>query len=153
MKKLSNLLAALVFVSLVIFISCSSDSGTEVDPKDTQAALLQDSWDVNSSQVVYNSGNPDVTWDGFSLNITNASANGGNYSASGVPTGFEEVWPSSGSWTFNNDNIDELLRSDGVVMDISAVTETSLTLTFDIPDTGGRTSGIAGTWSFTFTGN
>jgi hypothetical protein len=154
MKKLSNLLAALVFVSLVIFMSCGSDSGTDpVDPADAQAALLQDSWTVNASQVVYENGNPDVDWTGFTLSITGASASGGSYSVSGVPTGFESVWPSCGTWTFNNNNIDELLRCDNIVMDVSSVSETSLTLTFNVPDTGGRTAGIAGSWSFTFSGN
>ena len=92
MKKLSNVLAALVFVSLVIFISCTSDSGTDVvDPKVAQAALLVDVWDAIPAQVVYNTGNPDVPWDNFSLTISNATTSGGSYSASSTPAGFEDV--------------------------------------------------------------
>ena len=91
MKKLSNLLAALVFVSLVIFIGCSSDSGTtpEVeDPQEVQAALLQDTWSVDAANIVYNTGVPTDDWSAFELSITGASASGGSYSTSGVPSGF-----------------------------------------------------------------
>lgn len=152
MKKLSNLLAALVFVSLVIFISCSSDPGTPVDPLQVQAELLSGSWTVNASGIGYNNGtSPDGDWSGFSLSITNATSSGGGFDVSGVPDGFSNVW-SDGSWTYNNDQIDELLRSpDNLIIDVTAVTENSLTLEFTVVNDGGRTAGIAGDWSFPFT--
>lgn len=152
MKKLSNLLAALVFVSLVIFISCTSDPGATPDPLADQAALLLGGWTVNASQIGYNGGtSPDGDWSNFSLTISNATADGGSYATSGVPDGFSNVW-ASGSWSFNNDDIDEVLRTpDNIVMDVSSVTETSLTLEFTVVNDGGRTAGIAGDWSFTFT--
>lgn len=154
MKKLSNLLAALVFVSLVIFISCSSDGGTPVDPAVVQAELLSGSWSVNQSQIGYDGGtSPDGDWSSFALSVTaNADGSGGSYSASGVPDGFSNVWANSGTWTFNGTDVDEIVRTpDNLVLDINSVTATSLTLEFTVVDDGGRTAGIAGVWTFPFT--
>lgn len=152
MKKLSNLLAALVFVSLVIFISCSSDSTDPADPLADQAALLNGAWNV--SDVGYISGGlPDVPWTGFTLTISNATSTGGSYATSNVPDGFSDVWPSSGTWTFDTDASSTgrvITRSDGVSISISNLTDNSATLSFDIA-TAGRISGIDGDWDFDFT--
>ncbi|MFL2999938.1 MAG: hypothetical protein ACJZZ9_05700 [Cytophagales bacterium] len=40
-----------------------------------------------------------------------------------------EVWPNSGTWTFQNGDKNKLQRNDGVVMSIS-VTETTLRTSF-----------------------
>lgn len=155
MRKISNLLAALVFVSLVIFISCGGDDGGGTpDPLTQRAAELQDTWTV--TEVRLDGGtNLDADWvaSGFSLTITGASAAGGSYAVSNVPPGFEVVWPSSNTtWTFNDNDVDELLRGDGVVMAVSGLTGTTLTLTFNITTQAARTSGIAGAWTFIFSG-
>jgi len=151
MKKLSNLLAALVFVSLVIFIGCSSDSGGggDVDPRQTQADLLNGTWTATANQVLYE-GSPstDGDWSGFTLTITNPTVNGGGYQAAGVPAGFEDVWPSQGNWTFSNDAGTAISR-DGEVTVSLVVSASTLELTFDIADTSGRTAGIVGDWKFT----
>lgn len=158
MKKISNFLAALVFVSLVIFISCTKDSGTpEVDPQQNQSELMVGTWTVNANLVVYEEGNPDVSWDGMTLTISNVAEGtggiwGGNYATSNVPTDFGAVWPGNGTWAFADDTtIDDVVRNDGVTIEVATASATSLRLEFDIPDTGGRTSGIAGSWDMTFT--
>lgn len=153
MKKLSNLLAALVFVSLVIFIGCSSDSGgtDEVDPLQTQADLLNGSWSATANQVLY-AGSPstDGDWSGFSLTISGATTTGGNYSVAGVPPNFEDVWdPNGGSWTWGNDAGTVINR--GAVSISVVVSETALELSFDNTGTLGRTAGIEGAWKFVFT--
>ncbi|MEP5612777.1 MAG: hypothetical protein ABJP45_11035 [Cyclobacteriaceae bacterium] len=152
MKKLSNLLAALVFVSLVIFIGCSSDSGGggTVDPLQTQADLLNGSWTASANQVFY-AGSPstDGDWSTFSLTISGATTTGGSYTVSGVPAGFEDVWnPAGGSWTWGNTAGTVVDRGD---VDISVVVSaSSLELNFDNTGTLGRTSGIEGAWKFVF---
>ncbi|MEQ9405880.1 MAG: hypothetical protein RIM99_19970 [Cyclobacteriaceae bacterium] len=152
MKKLSNLLAALVFVSLVIFISCTSDSTEVPDPLQEQADLLNGSWTVSNVGYI-NNGLPDVSWTEtgsvFTLTISNATVNGGNYATSNVPAGFEAVWPSSGSWDWANTSGSIIDRSDNVQISITNLTASSVTLSFDIAN--GRTvSGINGDWDFTF---
>ncbi len=153
MKKLSNLLAALVFVSLVIFISCTSDSGTPdpVDPLETQAELLTGTWTTTANQVLYQ-GSPstDGDWSNFTLTISNATTAGGSYATGGVPAGFEDVW-GSGTWTFANDQGTVVTRSGtaGNVDITVVVSANSLQLDFNNTGTLGRTNGIEGTWRFT----
>ena len=56
-----------------------------------------------------------------------------------------EVWPNSGSWTFQNGDKNKLQRNDGVVVSISA-TETTLRTSFSV--SGGIKDG---NWVFEFT--
>ncbi|MEM9340642.1 MAG: hypothetical protein AAGA66_18055 [Bacteroidota bacterium] len=154
MKKLSNLLAALAFVSLVIFISCGKDDGGSApDPLTQQAALLQKTWNVSSVSNGSVDGNVTSEWPDFTLTITNASSAGGTYSVSGVPAGFEVVWPTAiPSWEFQNNDEDFMLRGDGVVMEISDIDNDNLRLEFLITTSqGARTSVIEGNWTFIFT--
>ena len=55
-----------------------------------------------------------------------------------------EVWPNSGTWTFQNGDKNKLQRNDGVVMSIS-VTETTLRTSFTV--SGGIKDG---NWVFDF---
>ena len=158
MKKLSSLLAALVFVSLVVFISCGDSGGDDpgtVDPLIEKADFFQNAWTVNASQISYKGNPPDESWEGFQLTISDATTTGGNYSTgTTVPDGFSTVWPSSGNWTWNNTSGTEILRDGSLPITVSNLTINSVTLSFTIPETsGGRTSGIEGAWSFTFTSN
>jgi hypothetical protein len=157
MKKLSNLLAALVFGSLVIFMSCNKKGSDPVKTAaEIQAALLTaGQWSTATSNVTYDGGPSDANWTNFKLTFT-GTANGGTYSTGGTtPTDFEDVWPASGNWTFKNDAGTKINRTGGSAGDIeltvSSVTETSLTITFLVSDPTARVSGIYDeTWSFTF---
>lgn len=162
MKRLSNLLAALVFASLVIFMSCGG-GGSDPAPSagETQSALLVGSWSVSGNPTY--DGAAEGDWTGFQLSISGAAegANGvwgGNYSASGIPAGYGEVWGGSssdtnvnGTWNFNSaTNTGVIVRSDGVDVSIT-VSSTSLTTEFTVSSTA-RTSGIFDeTWNFQFT--
>ncbi len=154
MKKLSNLLAALVFVSLVIFISCSSDSGgtDPVDPLVTQAELLAGTWTTTANQVNYQGSPPtDSDWSAFTLTIS-GDENGGSYSTEGVPTNFEDVW-ADGTWTFANTSGTKITRdavgNAGAIEITVVVSANSLQLDFNNTGTLGRTAGIEGVWRFT----
>ena len=156
MKRLSNLLAALVFASLVIFMSCGGGgSDPAPTPSELAAADLVGSWTVNASSITYDNGNPDGTWTNFALSFT-GSASGGSFTTTGTPTegDFSAVWPASGTWSFitaggTADGAIQGIDRGDVEMDVN-VSETSLTLSFTVPDQGARTSGIAGEWTFTF---
>ena len=69
---------------------------------------------------------------------------GGNYSTSHNEESGTEVWPNSGSWTFQNEDKNKVLRNDGVVVSISA-TETTLRTSFTV--SGGIKDG---NWVFNF---
>lgn len=151
MKNLKHLLAALVFVSLSIFISCGKDEGgggTKTDPADDQAELLVDTWTLTSNGAQLESA-AQADWNGLTLTYT-GDGDGGSYTTSGSQS--TEVWPNSGNWEFDGTDIGTIVRSDGVEMDISSVSSSGLTLSFTISSSSGtRTSGVEGNWTFTFT--
>ena len=153
MKRLSNLLAALVFASLVIFMSCGG-GGSDPGPSELEIAinnLTVSGGFSNPADVKTDNGQPDGDWDSFGVTFTGNLANqGGSYEVSGVPNGFSDVW-ADGTWTINNAGTKITRVQGGVttVMD-ATIEEGSLTLEFDVEASGGRTSGIAGTWLFVF---
>ncbi|MFK7953003.1 MAG: hypothetical protein AB8B73_09170 [Ekhidna sp.] len=159
MKKLSNLLAALVFGSLVIFMSCGGgDEPTPPTAEELQAALLQaGTWTSSSSSAPTYGGTPEGDWSGFSITLSgnDDGAGTGSYSTSGTPEGYEDVMPSSGNWSFvDGSNGTQINRTGGNAGDVvmsATVNETSLSLTFTVTDPAGRVSGLYGQpWVFTF---
>ncbi|MFT6867639.1 MAG: hypothetical protein ACJA08_002482 [Cyclobacteriaceae bacterium] len=154
MKKITQLLTALVVSSLMIFISCGgggNDDGGTTDPR----------IEIGNNLVTVVTGNPatikldgaDRTeWAGFSLTFTFNGTDGGSYSVSGVPdnAGSAAVWGEQAdkTWTFDTDG-GIILRSDNVDM-TAAITSASASLTFDITGSAGRASAFDGTWVFTW---
>ena len=170
MKKLSNLLAALVFASLVIFMSCGGGGDDPAPtPEELAAEDLVGTWNVSSSSITYNgnSNSVDGTWDRLVVSFE-GDANGGTFSTTGLPSEggednadneFDAVWPKSGSWSFETNasgQVSGISRVNGsnseeVSLNRGELNETTLTVSFDVPtQDGSRTSGIAGTWSFSF---
>ena len=151
MKRLSNLLAALVFASLVIFMSCGGGgSDPAPDPLiEVSTNLTSTGW-ANASNIQTDGGEADGDWRNFTISFT-GNESGGTYDVNGVPEGFEDVW-ADGSWTFGNASGSVITKvQGGVTTDMTAtIAAGSLTLTFDVADPSGRTSGIAGQWTFVF---
>ena len=158
MKRLSNLLAALVFASLVIFMSCGG-GGDEPAPTVEELAaqdLLNKTWTVNASSITYDGSVPDGDWSEFTLSFS-GGATGGSYTTANVDSsdpGFSDVWPSSGSWEFivANDRVTGIRRTNDNVEMTGTISESSLTLTFTVPDPNtARTTGLYDApWAFTF---
>ncbi|MEQ6166462.1 hypothetical protein AAOE16_04655 [Ekhidna sp. MALMAid0563] len=151
MKQLSNLLAALVFASLVIFMSCGGGGGDD-GPSDLEIAvdnLTISGGFSNPTTVQTGGGTADGDWSTFGITFT-GSVDGGSYTVSNVPAGFEDVW-ANGTWTINDAATVITRTQGGVDTDIVAsIGEGSLTLEFDVADPTARTSGIAGEWTFVF---
>jgi len=151
MKKTTQLLTTLVFLSLSIFISCGGEDPVAIDLRDAQGVLASGTFSENGVSV---DNSTREEWVGFSLTMSyNADTDQGTFSSSGVPPneGASDVWPSSGTWTFGGTDespvIGTIMRSDGVEMSAN-ISPTALTLGFNIPDAGGRT--FDGDWSFAF---
>lgn len=152
MKKLLNVLTVLSIFSLIVFMSCNGsdddDDGPDtLTPEQEQAArLVGAAWTLTPAGAsgVTLDGAPAEGWNNFTLTFT-GNENGGNFSTTNAVSPL--VWPTSGSWQFQN-GVTTLLRSDGVPMTVN-VTETQLTLSFTIVDEGGgATQGFGGNWSF-----
>ena len=148
-KQQFNLKLLLVSVCFLIF-SCGDDGDggaptpTPTDPLDAQAALLNGNWKVKDANSVTKDGTIVDVFTTMTLNISGGTKSGGNYSTSHNEDSGTEVWPNSGSWTFQNGDKNKLARNDGVVMSIS-VTETTLRTSFTV--SGGIKDG---NWVFNF---
>jgi len=155
MKNLKHLLAALVFVSLIIFTSCGpDDKPKDPDPADVQAEKLVFTWNLSADGAKLESA-AQSEWDGLTVTIT-GDGNGGSFSTNvaslaNLTAEATNVWPASGTWTFDGTDIGTIVRSDGVNLDISSVTSSGLTLAFTVNSAVARTSGINGNWTFAFT--
>ncbi len=136
-RYLSPVVTVVCCLSLLNYlISCNDDDG----PSAEQIRLQEHSatWALGS---VTNDGN-DVTsqFTGFSLSIDQFSfttENGGN------------AWPTSGTYSFIENDLDRLQRSDGVEITIDAINNDDLSLSFQVSTLpGGRTAGITGNFIF-----
>ena len=146
MKSIKNLL--ILFLSILI-ISCGDDDGstptpTPTDPLDAQATLLNGNWKVKDANSVTKDGTIVDVFTTMTLNLSGGTKSGGNYSTSHTEDSGTEVWPNSGTWTFQNSDKSKVIRNDGVVISLS-VTETTLRTSFTV--SGGIKDG---NWVFDF---
>ena len=121
----------LLFYVLFIFSSCDeNDLGTNIgteDPLITQANILNGTWNlepllekpsIKDVTPVTKDGMEVQVFKDMTLTISEGSAVGGIYTT--LNTYDDKVWPSSGSWTFQNNDKDKILRSDNISMSIFA---------------------------------
>ena len=147
-KSLEKLL--LIFLISLVSFSCNDDDDstptpTPDDPLDVQASLLNGTWKVKDSNSVTKDGTIVDVFTTMSLTITGGTKDGGNFTTNHNEDSGTEVWPNSGTWTFQNGDKNKLLRNDGVVMSIS-VTENTLRTSFTV--SGGIKDG---NWVLDFT--
>ena len=145
MKSIKNLLILLISI---LIISCGDeDDGstpTPTDPLDAQATLLNGNWKVKDANSVTKDGTIVDVFTTMTLNLSGGTKSGGNYSTSHTEDSGTEVWPNSGTWTFQNSDKSKVIRNDGVVISLS-VTETTLRTSFTV--SGGIKDG---NWVFDF---
>ena len=149
--KMKTLIRYSYIVLSLLLISCGEDGDgggtptpTPTDPLDAQAALLNGNWKVKDANSVTKDGTIVDVFTTMTLNISGGTKDGGNYSTSHNEESGTEVWPNSGSWTFQGGDKNKLQRNDGVVMSIS-VTESTLRTSFTV--SGGIKDG---NWVFDF---
>ena len=136
--KMKTLIRYSYIVLFLLLISCGEDGDgggtptpTPTDPLDAQAALLNGNWKVKDANSVTKDGTIVDVFTTMTLNISGGTKDGGNYSTSHNEDSGTEVWPNSGSWTFQGGDKNKLQRNDGVVMSIS-VTESTLRTSFTV---------------------
>ncbi len=132
----------IIILSFILF-SCEDD-GQVIDPISEQANKLNGTWKVkDSNSIIFNGVNVNY-FSTMTLNFSNGSKDGGNFSTIHNEVTGTEVWPFEGSWSFlditdpNDVNStikdkNRIVRSDMVGMDIF-ITDTTLRLTFRVAD-------------------
>ncbi len=150
MKRVTDLLTALVFISLTVFISCNKGGGGDdgPTPQEEQVAKLVGTW-VLATDGAKLGTTVRPEWEGLTV-VISGNADGGTIAVTGIPSdnGASDVWSTNTSWTFGG-SISELNRVDGISMDIQSVTDTQLIVTFTVSSSN-RVEGFEGSWTFTF---
>ena len=149
MKIMKSLFLACTCATLLIFANCGGGGGDDPVAAPTaaqkNATLLDGTWKLNS---VTNEGTPRDEWTDFTLTLSlDDDFKGGNYNTTNIPDeDTEGVWASSGTFTASED-LTILTRNDGTKITLQ-VSASTLSLSFDISQSGGRVDGFTGSWVF-----
>lgn len=130
---------------LFFIISCGNNKQPDLeltDPLDIQANLLNGKWILKNETSATRDGSVVSDFKNLTLSFSGSSNSGGTYSTSNSID--SDVWPNSGTWSFQNNEKSKLLRNDNVLMNIS-VTQTTLRISFTVE--GGLK---VGNWIFDF---
>lgn len=135
-------LASVIFLSALNLTGCKKDSG--LSETEQQLIALQNdgkNWILGSNRVFKDGVDVTDRFSDFKLSIGNKTYTTQN--------GIIPVWAPSGTWGFQDNNPQRLLRDDGVVINVSLVSG-NLTLTFvaDAVPSGGRKRSVSGEYQF-----
>jgi hypothetical protein len=128
MKKTNLILSIFLLMSIPLMNCDNGDDPKSIKEERTEYLVNKTGdWSLKSISVPANSATVESDWTNF-----NVSATASTITTSGHATGAEAVWPGGG-WTMNEEGT-SITRSDGVVMTILALTETSFNVTFTVPE-------------------
>jgi hypothetical protein len=138
----------IIFISMLGIMVLTSCPGTDPpdpdpEPKEEQLLALMNN---GSSRVLASGG---VVKDGYDVTdqFTGFKLAIGKYTYS-TQNSLAGAWPASGTWEFNNGQINSIKRDDDVVISL-ALNGSNLTLTFTaLAPPGGRIEGLAGDYTF-----
>ncbi len=142
MKNITYILSILLLSSFITLIGCKDDSDPAPTELDLQLTALQNggsNWVLGVDGVLKDGFDVSNQFSGFKLTIGAFTFTTKN-SLSGA-------WPASGTWEFQDDNPNQVLRSDGVLMAVN-LSGDNLTLTFQGSATGGRINSVDGEYQF-----
>ncbi|MEQ8926731.1 MAG: hypothetical protein RLO81_13000 [Fulvivirga sp.] len=145
MKTLRNIIAAITMISLLATMGCDS-GGEEGQPNPAihQVALLVNEgkpWVAQAESFVLKDGF-DVSdqFEGFNITFSEGTFKTENAISS--------AWPSEGNWQLSEQDLNTILRGDGVAMNTRIIGNT-LTLTFRAGGpSGGRITSVEGESQF-----
>jgi len=136
MNTLHQILSILL---LAIFaFSCSEESSDPVpeNAETVQLKKLAQTWEPIT--VMKDDENVTGRFNGFTITFTQQKT----YATTPDQGGYDvDPFQANGTWDFKGDNLNIISRDDGVDMNLS-VTETKLTLQFQIANPNGRVLGI-----------
>jgi len=151
MKTQMNITHKVFIVSLMLFWACGGDDDPGPDPQPTLAGLqaevttkLIGKW--NLSGVTRDGMDVESEFLGFTVTFT----------ASGFTTSNGDLaWESTGTWYFQSDSSNKIIRDDNVTMSVAfSNNDSQLILSFQVPSSSienGKVSSIAGDYVFELT--
>lgn len=140
MKHQKTFVIALL-VSASILQGCPGPDPSPSAKEKATKLLTASAWTVNNVTI---DGVADTGFAGLRLTFstTGFTSTNGNV-----------VWPAVGSWSFTDDTGNQIMRHDGIEVDVLTLTQTSLVLSLQWDKTtigNGRNRSIEGTHVFTF---
>ncbi len=142
MKNFTLNFLVILLSGFFVFTACKKDDDNpDPTPEALQVQKLTGNWIVGTEGSVTRDDFPSDEWADFTLTMGNKT-----YSTTNT---YPIVWPTQGTWGFIGNNLNQIEREDGVVIEIS-VTETTLTMRFTQAEInqGGRTKGVSGEYVF-----
>ncbi len=147
MKTLKYFMIIIGMATILTMIGCGAQSSdpTPIDPLEVQKELL-----INGGRPWTISGVSSVTKDGYDVSSQfdgfKLTFGEGNFTTT---NSLSNVWPTVGTWEFNAGNKNQIMRSDGILMDI-VITSGNLSLVFIAigTDEGGRVDSVEGEFRF-----
>lgn len=129
----------LVMINTLLIASCGGGDPAPASPKtpedEVRDLLVAHPWKLMSATV--DGIDKTAVYDGLTITFTSISY----HSTNGGP-----IWPSTGSWSFSNNDASAIKRDDGLVVQV-LVSESTLKLTFTWSKMtlgGGRVSSLNG---------
>lgn len=148
MKILKYIALSIVLIGIVTVIGCKDDSDPTPSELEQQLDALMNggsNWVLGNDGVIKDGFDVTSQFAGFKLTIGNKT-----YS---TENGLSPVWETSGTWDFQNDNPNLVLR-DGETSITLSLSGGNLTMTFmaEGATTGGRTKSVSGEYQFHLVG-
>lgn len=145
-KNMKNLIMILLMV-VTVLTSCSKGGDSNGVPSTPEELMAKKIEAINWKIVTVSVDGVDYTtlFKNFTMKLGDQT-----YSTTNSPS---DIWKSSGTWKFiSNTNGYQVMRDDGVEIDISQIDENSLVFSMMWNKTtygGGRTSSVSGKHTFT----
>ena len=140
MKKIKYAQHMFLVLIITVLTGCPKD---ELSPQDEQLIALKNNgkaWVLAANGVDKDGYDVTDQFTGFKLSI-------GDYTYS-TQNSLITAWAASGTWEFNGENLNSVLRDDGVVISLTN-SEASLTISFAVSaPTGGRVESLTGDYTF-----
>jgi hypothetical protein len=142
-NKISNLVLSMVFLIALSLSGCGDDPTPQPSAQDVaREKLTATTWKL--TKVTVDGVDQTSVYENLTLTFTNTAY---------TSTNGKVIWPTSGTWLFNNGQATEMKRNDGLEISIQNLTDTSLRLGLDWESTSigtGRVLAIGGQHVFEF---
>ncbi len=140
MKRLSYL--TILLLAGQILTACGDDEASPT-AEELQIDKLTATWIIREEGSVTRDDISSDEWEDFTLTLNEFS-----YTTTNT---YPDVWPAQGTWSFVEDNLDQIERADGLIINVDIdEDEETLTLRFTQPDknSNGKIAGVAGEYTF-----
>lgn len=141
-KYLIRIMTVACLAGLIGFSACEP---TEETPEEIFMKQLAGNW--TATEVMLDDIVIENAFEGFQLSITADKK-------FTTQEGNDPIWPASGSFTLKGTNATpafDLVRNDGVEIEVSQLDDNNLMVEFHYISTGGRAKSVTGDYEFTLT--